>query len=279
MKSRRIFISIFVPLVLLLVAIAGLAHAQGLEPITSSVPQSPRSIDASTPLSTGFTYQGQLELDGEPVDDACWFALRLYDDASGGNQVGDAITTTEAITVTDGLFSLTLNAGSEFGPSAFNGNARWLDIRVKCPNDPTFVDLGRQELTAAPYALHAVNADTLDGRHVSQVARLDRYSIPGESGGTVTMTIPHYNAFQITIGEAYADPNKVAWLSAIENDAYIAWTGIDSNGTVVTGTAMLDSTDTILTLGEDITLRCPGNGELELVLTSSFEDVRAILTW
>ncbi|HUT20826.1 MAG TPA: hypothetical protein VM366_16850, partial [Anaerolineae bacterium] len=98
-------------------------------------------------------------------------------------------------------------------------------------------------------------------------------------GGTVTITIPHYNAFQITIGEAYGSPSKVAWLSGVENDARVAWTGIDPSGTVFTGTCMLNSTDTIVTLGANITLRCPGTGNYELVLTSDLEDVRAFITW
>jgi hypothetical protein len=93
------------------------------------------------------------------------------------------------------------------------------------------------------------------------------------------MTFPHYNAFQVVIGEAFASPQRVAWLSVIENDYDIAWTGIDSDGNVVTGTAGLDSTDTIMTVGPNITLRCPGRQAYELVLVSTLDDVRAFLAW
>lgn len=124
-----------------------------------------------------------------------------------------------------------------------------------------------------------LDADTLNGRNLSEVGRLDRYSIPG-SGGTVTMTIPHYNAFQIAIGEAFASPNRAAWLTGVENDGIIAWVGIDGSGTIVTGgNVSLSSTTTVITVGANITLRCPGNGNTELVLVSSYEDVRAWVLW
>jgi hypothetical protein len=232
-------------------------------------------------VGSGFTYQGQLQRDGRPVDDACWFAFRLHDHPVTGTQIGDAITTTAPLTVSDGLFSVVLNAGGEFGAQAFKGDARWLDARVKCPSDPTFTALGRQPLTAAPYALYAVsagNADTVDGVHASGLARVGRYAIPGW-GGTVTIPIPHYNAFQITIGEAHASPQKAAWIAAVENDRRLAWTGIDASGSVVVGTCQLALTDTIVTLGSGITLRCPGTDNYEVVLTSDDEDVRSFLVW
>jgi hypothetical protein len=34
-------------------------------------------------LSTGFTYQGQLNLDGQPVDNTCDLQFSLYDDELG----------------------------------------------------------------------------------------------------------------------------------------------------------------------------------------------------
>ena len=78
--------------------------------------------------------------------------FRLYDQGSGGVQVGPAITTT--VPISEGLFAVNL----DFGGGIFTGDGRWLDIRVMCPGDAGFADLGRQELTAAPYALHALGA-------------------------------------------------------------------------------------------------------------------------
>ena len=123
----------------------------------------PSQVGAAEPLGSAFTYQGQLKAGGNPVNDNCDMAFRLYDEASDGGQVGTAISTT--VPITDGLFTLQL----DFGASAFDGDARWLGIKVKCPSDVDYGALGRQELTAAPYALHALNADQLDGQDADEL--------------------------------------------------------------------------------------------------------------
>jgi hypothetical protein len=108
---------------------------------------------AAAPLGDAFTYQGELIRGTTPVSETCQMAFRLYDAGNDGLQVGDAITTSVAIV--DGLFTVPL----DFGASAFPGEARWLDIAVKCPDDPLFVAFpDRQALTAAPYALYAKSA-------------------------------------------------------------------------------------------------------------------------
>jgi hypothetical protein len=105
---------------------------------------------------SGFTYQGQLNDGSGPVTGDCDMAFRLFDDGSIGSQVGNAITTT--VTINKGLFTVVLNNGGEFGNTAFAGEARWLGIKVKCPSDLSYSEMGRQELTATPYALYALNA-------------------------------------------------------------------------------------------------------------------------
>ena len=67
-------------------------------------------------------------------------AFRLVDDPDTSSQVGSAVTRT--VPVTDGLFAAVLNEGGEFGPTAFTGEGRWLGIRVACPGDGGYADLG-----------------------------------------------------------------------------------------------------------------------------------------
>lgn len=148
MKARLILTSLFVPLVLLLIAVVGLTYAQEPEP-----PQ-PRAPEAA--MGTAFTYQGQLELDGEPVNEACEMVFYLYDDATADSQVSPPIT--ETVVISDGLFTQRL----DFGADAFTGDARWLGIEVMCPDDAGFTDLGREALTATPYALYASAAGEAD---------------------------------------------------------------------------------------------------------------------
>jgi hypothetical protein len=78
-------------------------------------------------LGTGFTYQGVLKDGGAAFDGNIPMTFRLFDAATsppgvqiGGNDVFASVT------VTNGLFTVTLNAANQFGASAFTGDARWL---------------------------------------------------------------------------------------------------------------------------------------------------------
>lgn len=113
-------------------------------------------------LGTGFTYQGQL-LDGggAPVGEAtCDLKFSLFADAvAPGGQVG-ATQTLTGVPVTNGTFTVTLNAAGEFSATAFSGPDRFLEIQVRCPAGSGSYALltPRQPLTAGPYALYAANA-------------------------------------------------------------------------------------------------------------------------
>ena len=134
-KSHNTWISIPLGLILgLLIALT----------VTGATAQAPVSG------ATTFTYQGRLTLDGQPISGACDLAFRLYDQAAGGSQVGQPISTTAA--VADGFFT----AGLDFGLAAFSGGqARWLEVAVQCSGDTAFATLPRQALTADPYAFDA----------------------------------------------------------------------------------------------------------------------------
>ena len=122
-----------------------------------------QEVSAATPLTSTFTYQGQLKNASGPVTGLCDLAFRLYDDASVGNQVGNAITST--VPITNGFFTVQL----DFGVNAFNGDARWLEIAVRCPaGSGDYVTLTpRQALTPAPYALFSTSTGALHGRSIT----------------------------------------------------------------------------------------------------------------
>jgi hypothetical protein len=114
---------------------------------------------AGAPLGTAFTYQGQLKKNGALVSGTCDFQFKLFDAASAGTQVGSAVSA-NAVPVMNGLFTVQL----DFGAGAFSGDARWLEVAVKCAGDSAFTTLTpRQALTATPYALHARNNWALNG--------------------------------------------------------------------------------------------------------------------
>jgi hypothetical protein len=115
---------------------------------------------AAAPLGRSFTYQGQLQQAGAPVEGVVSLRLSLWNEAgagdppSGGVMIGGVQVIANA-PVTGGVFSVALNGNGEFGPQAFNGEARWLQVEV-CTDSTcaaTTVLGPRQPLTGAPYAL------------------------------------------------------------------------------------------------------------------------------
>ncbi len=117
---------------------------------------------ASIDLATTFTYQGFLSSNGTPVTGPCDFEFSLFDAANAGTQLGTT-QSVGAVAVSGGVFTVALNGSGQFGATAFDGNDRYLDIRVRCPagGAGTFTQLlPRSPITSAPSALFAANAAT-----------------------------------------------------------------------------------------------------------------------
>jgi hypothetical protein len=126
--------------------------------------QAPQPSSAQGSLGTGFSYQGQLKNGSLPVNGLCDFQFGLYDAPSVGTQLG-ITQPVNLVTVTNGLFTVVLNTGNEFGAAAFKGSALWLATTVRCPaGSGGYTPLTpRQALTAAPVALYALNNWSLSG--------------------------------------------------------------------------------------------------------------------
>ncbi|MSU59183.1 MAG: hypothetical protein EXS35_13625 [Pedosphaera sp.] len=105
--------------------------------------------------STAFTYQGALTDGGSPANGSYDLRFALFDALSGGAQQG--VTLTNAATaVSNGLFTVTLDFGSQFP-----GAARWLELGVRTNGGGSFgVLTPRQPVTPTPYAITAANAGT-----------------------------------------------------------------------------------------------------------------------
>jgi hypothetical protein len=129
------------------------------------------AVSAQAPLGTVFTYQGQLELAGQPVNNTADFEFTLWDAESAGNPIG-AMSPVDEVTLTDGVFTVQVNGNNEFGGDAFNGEARWLEIAVRSPSGQgIFTALApRQGLSATPYAEFATRPWVTDGADISYAA-------------------------------------------------------------------------------------------------------------
>ncbi|MFO7740887.1 MAG: tail fiber domain-containing protein [Anaerolineae bacterium] len=151
MMKRRRFLLLAGAMTLAALMVSSVALAQDTGPLSPGAA-----------LSTGFTYQGRLVRNGDPVSDTCDFRFTLYD-AADGDPVGSPQDKPDE-PVSDGYFTV---EDLDFGSSVFAGDRRWLGVEVDCEGDGSYTDLGRQEVTAAPYALHAASTGALQGHPVS----------------------------------------------------------------------------------------------------------------
>lgn len=109
---------------------------------------------AAQPLTTTFTYQAEVKLNGTPVNTPVDLRFRLYDAATAGVQVGPQLVAT--LTPSSGRFTTELDFGA-----VYSGQSRWLEVDVRPAGGPSYNTLSpRQPLTAAPNAAFALSAAT-----------------------------------------------------------------------------------------------------------------------
>ena len=105
---------------------------------------------------TSFTYQGQLKVEGVPLDGRPRCVFSLWDAPTRGLELGRRVTLD--VDMVDGLFAVPL----DFGPGVFTGERRFLEISVDTGRGPILLT-PRQEVTPAPYAMLAQIAEATVG--------------------------------------------------------------------------------------------------------------------
>jgi hypothetical protein len=133
---------------------------------------------------TAFTYQGRLEAGSQPYTGWAEFQPTLWDAASGGTQVAVNTPAQVVVSVTNGLFVLPLDFGTNFP-----GADRWLQLEVRTNIGPFTLLTPRQKLTPTPYA---ITASSLSGRlQASQLTgTLPSTNLAGTYSGAVTFNNP-----------------------------------------------------------------------------------------
>ena len=95
---------------------------------------------------TAFSYQGRLNANGSPATGIYDVRFAVYDALTSGNQIAGPLTNS-AISVSNGLFTVTM----DFGSGVFTGPARWLEIAARTNGTPTFSTLTpRQPVLPTP---------------------------------------------------------------------------------------------------------------------------------
>ncbi len=99
---------------------------------------------------TAFTYQGRLNDGANPANGSYDLRFTVYDAITNGTPQGTAITNL-ATGVSNGLFNVTLDFGSQF-----SGATRFLEVGARTNGNGTIITLSpRQRFSPTPYAIFA----------------------------------------------------------------------------------------------------------------------------
>src|SRR5665213_10152 len=209
------------------------------------------NLQLSTCLAQGtaFTYQGRLNSSGGPANGLYDFRFRLDADPAGNTILATVLT--NAIGVTNGLFTTTM----DFGAGWFNGGNYWLEVDVKTNNFAAYTALNPfQQITPTPYAVFASTAGNVSGTvSAAQISgAVSSANVSGTYGNAVTLNnagnsftgngagLTSLNASQLTTGtlvDARLSTN-VALLNANQT-----FTGTNSFSNNI---SMLDPTKSII---------------------------------
>ena len=223
--------------------------------------------------ATPFTFQGKLTVMGNPANAAYDLKFDLYQDLTGGTSLGTL--TVEDVPVTSGIFTVTL----DFGTANFtDGTGRYLEIGVRPgANTGSFTTLApRQMLTAAPYAIQAVNSDNLNGQPASAYLRSNANQT--FSGGTLTVGAGNTLNVQGTLngnGANLTNLNAAALTTGSVDDARLS-----SNVATLSGIQIFTSQKNFQNLVDIQTggkLRIRGTSQVDLINdTSVFLDFPSV---
>ena len=135
--------------------------------------------------TTAFTYQGQLTDTGMPANGNFDLQFGLFDNASGGTQIGST-QTLATVPVSGGVFTVQL----DFGVSAFSGASRFLEIGVRPAGGGSYTTLApRQQISSTPYAIRTLSAATADALSSTCVGCVQDRQIQSVAGSKVSGTI------------------------------------------------------------------------------------------
>ena len=188
---------------------------------------------ASVSAGSSFIYQGSLKSGGSRANGPHDFRFTLYDAAEGGNVVGPLVAI-DGLPLSDGLFTTAL----DFGPSAFSGDARYLQIEVRQSGGSAYELLTpRQDVAPAPYAQFAlktapqknvVTVAEAGGQFTSIQAALDSITDASDTNRYVVRVAPGTYTERVTMKQ-YVDVEGSG-----ENNTKIVFPGspADNTGTV-----------------------------------------------
>jgi hypothetical protein len=136
----------------------------------------------ATPQTASFTYQGQLQQNGQPANGNFDLSFALFDASTAGVQQS-ATTSYSGFPVSGGLFTVSLSY-----PSATNGTQLWLEVTV----DGNTMS-PRTRVTAVPVAEYALSGAIANGSITTAMLATDSVTrsklAGGATSGNVSLTL------------------------------------------------------------------------------------------
>jgi hypothetical protein len=133
------------------------------------------------PIGTSFNHSCQLKHGGSPANGNYDFEYRLFDAASGGNEVA-AVVHRPGVAVVNGACANKVDFGHAFD----DGQERWMEIRVRQAGSPNFTPLSRQKCSVSLQARHAAQSASAAMADVAKAVSPNAVTGSGIQNGTIT---------------------------------------------------------------------------------------------
>lgn len=220
-------------------------------------------ITAPASLAQTFSYQGLIELNGQPVNGTLDLRFGIWDAATGGTRFSNGTINRFDMPVADGLVETDLTFGN---PSPWDANEpRWLEIEVR-DGDSTgaYVTLPRQPLQAAPFALNTRGIEVDRTGEVVTIKGDDTIS----SNQAVLRLDSGFGAFANYSAIDLLDRGESKWgigKSNIDNAFYIGANGSLSTFSILNETELVgigtSSPSSKLDVRGDVSVRSPNSSD------------------
>lgn len=206
------------------------------------------------PLTTAFTYQGELSAGGSLASGTYDMRFTLWSDAAAGAQQGASLCS-DNIAVVNGTFAVSLDFGAQFA-----GQRRWLQVEVRtdtgaaCAAGTSFSTLApRQEVTVAPHATFALSASSASNATLFAGQPASFYL----NAANLTGTLP--------------DARLSANIPTLSGSS--VWTGVPAFNGGVSGTAApfsVDSNSLVANLNADLLDNLDSSAFARIALSNTF---------
>jgi hypothetical protein len=217
----------------------------------SSLYVHPQSVSAANPGTINF--QGKVvNSDGTNVTDGTYpFSFKLYSVASGGSVLW---TEADSLTVTSGVFQVSLGTNTSLSTIDFNANPA-LYLGITFNNDAAGEMTPRPQLQSVPYAF---NSDKVGGLAASQLVQL---SPAAQQSGTINV------AGSITTANSVVTPSLVSSGALSINSGGATTVSLDTGGAATLSIGSTNASSvTISRVGQTTAI----NGGLTVAAAATF---------